>query len=105
MISRIPSTALKQRRRSQGLETGLPGGFFEAKNPNLGIFWSALEWKMLVYFKVNRDNLWQFGIVSGHLVYFSRFGMFGPRKFWQLWFETPLFFKNPVPLPKWYFDT
>jgi hypothetical protein len=24
-------------------------------------------------------------IVCGHLVYFSRFGMFGPRKIWQPW--------------------
>jgi hypothetical protein len=23
---------------------------FKAKNPNLGTFWWALEWKMLVYF-------------------------------------------------------
>jgi hypothetical protein len=24
-----------------------------------------------------------FGIVCGHLAYFSRFGVFGPRKVWQ----------------------
>jgi hypothetical protein len=34
-------------------------------------------WNMLRY------NLWPFGIVRGHLVYFLRFGMFGPRKIWQ----------------------
>jgi hypothetical protein len=28
-------------------------------------------------------KLWQFGIVFGHLVYFSHFGMFGPRTIWQ----------------------
>jgi hypothetical protein len=28
-------------------------------------------------------NLWPFGMVCGHLVYFSRFGMFVPRKIWQ----------------------
>jgi hypothetical protein len=28
-------------------------------------------------------NIWPFGIVCGHLVYFSRFGMFGTRKIWQ----------------------
>jgi hypothetical protein len=28
-------------------------------------------------------NIGPFGIVCGHLVYFSRFGMFGPRKIWQ----------------------
>jgi hypothetical protein len=29
------------------------------------------------------DHLEYFGIVCGHLVYFLRFGMFGPRKIWQ----------------------
>jgi hypothetical protein len=29
---------------------------------------------------------WLFGIVCGHLVYFLRFGMLGPRKIWQPWF-------------------
>jgi hypothetical protein len=33
-------------------------------------------------------NLWPFGIVSGHLVYFSHFGMFGSRKIWQTWSQT-----------------
>jgi hypothetical protein len=28
-------------------------------------------------------NLWPFGIVCGHLLHFSQFGMFGPRKIWQ----------------------
>jgi hypothetical protein len=28
-------------------------------------------------------SVWQFGIVCGPLVYFSQFGMFGPRKIWQ----------------------
>jgi predicted metal-binding membrane protein len=30
-------------------------------------------------------NVWQFGIVCGHFVYFSHFGMFVPRKIWQPW--------------------
>jgi hypothetical protein len=67
--------------------------YFQAKNPNLGKFWNALEWKMLVYFKTIWNILWPFGIiydrlhstVCGHLVYFSHFGMFGPRKIWQSW--------------------
>jgi hypothetical protein len=28
-------------------------------------------------------NLWPFAIVSGHSVYSSHFGMYGPRKIWQ----------------------
>jgi hypothetical protein len=30
-------------------------------------------------------NIGLFGIVCGHLVYFFRFGMYGPRKIWQPW--------------------
>jgi hypothetical protein len=37
---------------------------FQTKNPNLGTFWRALEWKMLVC-------LWSFGIFYGHLEYFT----------------------------------
>jgi hypothetical protein len=32
---------------------------------------------MLVYFMVIWYNLWPFGIVCGHLLYFFQFGMFG----------------------------
>jgi hypothetical protein len=38
---------------------------------------------MFVYFMTIWNNLWPFGIICGHLVYFPRFGMFGPRKIWQ----------------------
>jgi hypothetical protein len=34
----------------------------------------------LVYFMAICNNLWPFGIVSGHLVHFSRFGMFYQEK-------------------------
>jgi hypothetical protein len=39
----------------------------------------------LEYFTAIWYNLWPFGIVCGNLVYFSHFGMFGPRKIWQPW--------------------
>jgi hypothetical protein len=42
-----------------------------------------MEWKMLVYFMTIENILRPFGMVCGHLVNFSRFGMFGPRKIWQ----------------------
>jgi hypothetical protein len=66
---------------------------FQTKNPNFGKFWKASEWKMFVYFM----TIWNiFGhlvlfmavfvyLVFDHLVYFSHFGMFGPRKIWQPW--------------------
>jgi hypothetical protein len=60
--------------------------YFQTKNQNLGKFWRAFEWKMLVYLMTIRYILRPFGIVCGHLVYFSHFGMFGLRKNWQPWF-------------------
>jgi hypothetical protein len=44
------------------------------------IFYNHLE-----YFTATWYNLWLFGIVCCDLVYFSHFGMFGPRKIWQPW--------------------
>jgi outer membrane murein-binding lipoprotein Lpp len=40
-----------------------------------GIFYDHLEYFMAVWY-----NLWPVGIVCGHLVCFSQFGMFGSRK-------------------------
>jgi hypothetical protein len=45
---------------------------------NVGIFYDHLEYVMAIW-----HNLWPFGLVCGHLVYFSHFGRFGPRKIWQ----------------------
>jgi hypothetical protein len=45
---------------------------------NVGIFYDHLEYFMATWY-----NLWPFGIVCGHLLKFSQFGMFGPRKIWQ----------------------
>jgi hypothetical protein len=61
---------------------------FQTKNPNLGKFWRVFQWKMLVYFMdtwsilhtVFRYILWTFGIVRGHLVYFSRFSILYEEK-------------------------
>jgi hypothetical protein len=55
---------------------------FQTKNPNLGKFWMALHWKMLVYFMAIWNILQTFGIFYGHMVHFRviwyifpRFGM------------------------------
>jgi hypothetical protein len=64
---------------------------FLTKNPNLGKFWRAFEWSMLVYCMTIWNISWPFGIiygrlvyiVCGHLLYFSKFGVFGLRKIWQ----------------------
>jgi hypothetical protein len=43
---------------------------FQTKNPNLGQFWRALDWKMFVYFMAIWSILWRFGIFCDHLVHF-----------------------------------
>jgi hypothetical protein len=49
---------------------------------NVGIFYDHWEYFMSIWY-----NLWPFVIVFGHLSYFPRFGMFGPRKIWQPWLQ------------------
>jgi hypothetical protein len=49
---------------------------------NVVIFDDHLEYLMDI-----RYNLWPFGTVCGYLVYFLRYGMFGPRKIWQPWLQ------------------
>jgi hypothetical protein len=44
--------------------------YFQTKNPNLGKFWSALDWKMLKYFMANCNISWALGILYDHLVHF-----------------------------------
>jgi hypothetical protein len=43
---------------------------FQTKNPNLGKFWRALDWKKLIYFLAIWDILWRFGKFYDHLVHF-----------------------------------
>jgi hypothetical protein len=72
------------------IETGVARWFvFKPKIPiwvnfwglameNLGIFYDHL-----VYFTAIGNILWPFGILCGHLVYFSPFLCFVPSKIWQ----------------------
>jgi hypothetical protein len=45
--------------------------YFQTKNPYLGKFWRALDWKMLMYFMVIWNILLPFGIFYCHLEYFT----------------------------------
>jgi hypothetical protein len=49
---------------------GLPDGFFLNQNHNLGKFWRAIDWKMLIYFMDIWNILHTFGIFYNHLVHF-----------------------------------
>jgi hypothetical protein len=44
---------------------------FQTKNPNLGKFWSVLQWKMLVFLKAVLSILRQNSIFYGHLAHFA----------------------------------
>jgi hypothetical protein len=55
------------------------------KNPNLGIFLSVLQWKMVVNFMVIWSillpfRIWPFGIFCGHFGIISHFGMSNQEK-------------------------
>jgi hypothetical protein len=62
---------------------------FQNKNTNSGKIWRAYIFNVALfydhseYFTAISDILQPFGLVCGHLVYFFRFGMFGPRKIGQ----------------------
>jgi hypothetical protein len=62
---------------------------FQTENPNLGIFWRALDWKNCYIlrpfgiFYRHFGNLWPFGTFCIHLVHFSPFWYHLPRKIWQ----------------------
>jgi hypothetical protein len=62
---------------------------FVPKNTNLGIFWRALRWKILVYFMVawHFIAIWVRSVANwyfcGHFRKFLPFLFFVPRKIWQ----------------------
>jgi hypothetical protein len=63
--------------KSLPIGEGLPGWrlfpgcqlvYFQTKNPDLGTFWRALDWKMMLYFMIIWDILRPFGIIYGRLL-------------------------------------
>jgi hypothetical protein len=58
--------------------------YFHTKNPDLGKFCRAMQWKMLVFYMtiwsilwlfIYIPSLWPFGLFYDYLVNFFRFGM------------------------------
>jgi hypothetical protein len=76
--------------------------YSQTQNPNLGKIWKALEWKMLRFmtlwniFSLNWYNLKPFGIFCGHLLFFSRFGMFGKKNLATLHTSKNVFFQLQI---------
>jgi hypothetical protein len=70
----------------------LPDGIFSNKNANLGKFWRALQWKMVVCLMAIRSILRPIDIFYGHLVHFVVvwyiFWFAVPRKIWQPWYTV-----------------
>jgi hypothetical protein len=60
-----------------GPEQGFQMVYFQTKNPNLGKFWKALDWKMLIYFIAIGNILRIFGIFYDHYVHLVHFSGFG----------------------------
>jgi hypothetical protein len=81
------------------LQAGLPDGLFYYQKSqfgyileglgmeNVGIFYDHLEYIMAFWY-----NLWRFGAVSSHLVFFAVFGMFRTKKSGSSGFKS-FFFK------------
>jgi hypothetical protein len=69
--------------------------YFQTKNPNLGIFWRILQWKMLVYFVDIWCILHRFSIFYAHWVYFV--------VIWYIFFWFGMLYQeisgNPEPHP------
>jgi hypothetical protein len=78
-----------------------PAGLPDGRYPNLGKFWRALHWKLLVSFY---GHFWYilrpFGIFYGHLVYFmaivSRLGMLNQEKSGNPGCRTPELFHPDI---------
>jgi hypothetical protein len=57
----------KMFQSKPSFEQGCQMVCFQTKNLNLGKFWRAWEWKILVYFMLIENILRSFGISFGHL--------------------------------------
>jgi hypothetical protein len=60
--------SMKPKLEKNQARPGLPDGFFQTKNPNLAIFWRALEWKILLHILVVSTILLPLGIFCGQFV-------------------------------------
>jgi hypothetical protein len=69
---------------------------FQTKNANLGKFWRALDWKMLIYIMAIWNILQTFGVFYDHLVHFFLFWYHVPRKIWQSWLKLTTFLAEPI---------
>jgi hypothetical protein len=89
----FPRNFLKKQQRNDNCSTitaGLPDGLFSNQKSKFGSILEGIRKKNvyrfcdhLEYFTALWYNIWPFGLVCCHLVYFPHFGMFGPRNIWQ----------------------
>jgi hypothetical protein len=68
--SRMAGKIDSWKEHLDGLMQGCQMVYFQTKNPNLGKFWSVLQWKMSAHFMAIRSILPRFGIFYGHFIYF-----------------------------------
>jgi hypothetical protein len=79
----------------------LPDGLFSYQKSQLGYIleglvmeYAGVFYDHLEYFTAILYILWPFGTACVHLVYFPRFGVFGPRKIWQPRFHAAAHLKS-----------
>jgi hypothetical protein len=65
-----PGQRLTKCLRCEGCENGCRLAGFETKIPNLGKFWMALDWKMLIYVMAIWNIFHTLGIIYDLLVHF-----------------------------------
>jgi hypothetical protein len=68
--------------------------YFQTQNPNLGKFWSVLQWKALVNFVAIWSILLSFGKFCSHLEYFVVIG--------YIWYVAPRKSGNRDPNSFWH---
>jgi hypothetical protein len=87
--------ACKSLNRATRPNQGCQMVSFQTQTANLGKFWRALDWKMLIYI------FWPFGIFYGHLGYFMTIWCICVHlvHFFLFWYHVPRKIWQPCPKP------
>jgi hypothetical protein len=70
-VSVLTCTTSRKNEQASSTQRGCQIAYCQTQSPNLGKFWRALQWKMLVYFLDIGSILRPFDKFYGHWVYFE----------------------------------
>jgi hypothetical protein len=68
-VLRLIKQTIRASNKNMHLNQGCQMVYFQTSNPNLGKFWRALDWKVLIYFMVMWNISWTFGIFYDNQVH------------------------------------